>query len=340
MVKEITVTQALKGKIGNESGIVVVYGPEELLHKNFLQKLKREFGNYNLYYGDELDLEKLPELMGERSLFSKGRTVNVIWQAEKFFSKLKRRQKEKLLNLLRRRVSNLLVFSITAELKRGDWNREPYKTLSQIAFLIISAKGLNRTQVASLIKRRFSKEGIKIPPEAVNYLLESFSDLVELKNEIDKLITYAYGKEKLTLEEIKELVAGNRKFTVFDFQSAFFGKNLENSLEVLKGLLAGLTTYERNALIFQLEGLLLSTANRLLLIKEKTENGRDIKEFAKEVGLLYPFQVSQYSNWNEIWEKGELLKLLRLLYRFDTNCKLKFLPPPSEFEKLIVSILG
>ena len=340
MVKEITVAQALKEKLNTDSGVIVVYGLEELLHKNFLQKLKREFGNYNLHYGDEVDLEKLLELMGERSLFAKGKTVNVIWQAEKFFSKLKKRQREKLKNLLRRKVSNLLVFSITAELKKGDWNKEPYKTLSEVASLIVSAKSLNRTQIANLIKKKFSKEGIKIPPKAVEYLLESFSDLVELKNELDKLLAYAYGKKELTLEEIKELVEGNRKYTVFDFQNAFFAKDLEGSLKTLKGLLSGLTTYEGNALIFQLEGLILSTTNRLLLIKEKTEGGKTLKEIAKEVGLYYPFQVSQYSNWNNLWSKEELLKLLRFLYRFDTNCKLKFLPPVSEFEKFVVSALG
>ena len=93
-------------------------------------------------------------------------------------------------------------------------------------------------------------------------------------------------------------------------------------------------------MIFQLEWLILSTANRLLLIKEKTEGGKTLKEVAKEVGLYYPFQVSQYSNWNNLWSKEELLKLLRLLYRLDINCKLKFLPPVSEFGKFVVSALG
>ena len=341
-VKEETITQALKRKNLKfpSGGVIVVYGPEEVLHKNLFRKLKEQFGSYFFHYGDELTLDKLYELAGERSLFSSGkREVNIIWQAEKFFSKLKRRQKERLTSLLRREIANLLVFSITAELKKTDWGKEPYKTLREVAAAIYSAKGLNRTQIAALIKKKFDKEGIQVSQEVVNYLLESFSDLSQLKQELDKLIVYALEKKKLNLEEVKELTQGNRNYTIFDFQNRFFDKDLKGAIETLRGMLFGLTSYEGSALIFQIEGLLLSTLSRLLLIKERTAEGKKLKEIAKEVGLYYPFQVVQYEKWDSLWSEEELLKVIKLLYRFDVAVKVKFLSPVSEFERFLFAAL-
>jgi DNA polymerase-3 subunit delta len=240
--KEVSVTQVLKQPLEFEKGIIVLYGEEELLHKNFLQKLKKEKGDYIFYHGDDLDIDKFVELLGERTLFSSsGGKVKVLWQGEKFFDKLRKKQKEKVSRLLKREIKDLVVVCITKDMKKADKGKEPYKTLFEVAEAVYTAKGLNRTQIAALIKKKFQREGIKIPEGAIEYLLESFSDLSALKNELEKLITYAYDKKELTLEEVKALVEGNRTYTVFDFQREFFNRNLKEVLKIYRSLLEGLT---------------------------------------------------------------------------------------------------
>lgn len=339
--KEIAVTEALKKPLEVERGIIVLYGEEELLHKNFLQKLKKEKGDYILYHGEDLDLDKFVELLGERTLFSSsGGRVKVLYHGEKFFEKLKKKGKEKVIRLLQREIRDLIAICIVKDLKKTERGKEPYKTLFGVAKAIFTAKGLNRNQIAALIKKKFQKEGIKLPEGALEYLLESFSDLTALKNELEKLITYAHGKKMLTLEEIKALVEGNKTYTVFDFQREFFNKNLKGALKVYRSLLEGLTSYEVNQTVLQLEGLLLSTVNKLLLSHERIKKGEDLQRFAKEIGLYYPFQVAQFKNWLELWREEELENLLRELYKFDLRVKTKFLPPSGEFEKFLISSLG
>ncbi len=338
-MKEISTAEFLKLKELPRSGIVLVYGTEELLHKNVLRKLREHFGDYNLYFGDDLSLEDFLSVLGEKNLFSRGGgAVNVVWKAEKFLSKLKKKEKARLTNLLGREIANLVVLNLTVDLKKSELSKEPYRSLFERATLRVSAKSLNRKQVAVLIKRRFESVGVRVGADVVKFLLENFTDLVELKNELDKLITYAFGKKSLTLEEVKLLTEGNPRYTVFDLQNALFDRNISRALEIFEALLKGLTSYEITPLVLQLEGLILSTANRLLLAAERVSGGEKFEDFARELGLVFPFQIAQHRKWLEVWKAEELEGLIGKLYTLDANLKLKFKPPAEEFKRFLLSL--
>ena len=330
-----TVIEVLK-ELNLSKGIYVIHGPEEFLHKKFLNALRQRYKNVSTYYGEDIDTETFKEILGERSLFGGSNSVNVLLKAEKFFSKLRgKKQKENIANLLKKPISNIVVISIERELKKSELSKEPFKTLFSTAREVFLAKPLDKKKVASLILKKLKAFGITPEKEAVQYLLESFSDLSQLSTALEKLITYKVGGGKLTLSEVKELIQGNPSYTVYDFQSAFFGRDLARSLKIFEGLLEGLTTYERNTLCLQLEGLLLNTLNRLLVAIERTQKGEDLKIFSKSIGLYYPFQVAQFKGWLQKWETKEVVSTLRNLYKFDRNVKVKFLPAVEEFRKFI-----
>ena len=334
------VAELLKKKnLKLERGIYIVHGSEELLHKNFINLLKKIYGSVNIHYGEDLDLETFLQILGEKTLFTKNNTVNIIFNAERFFSKLRKKQKEKVVRLLQREIKNVVVVSILEDLKKGDLSKEPYKTLFSVAKDIFSAKPLNRKQVATLLERKFKSAGISFEPEVIPYLLESFSDLVQLKMEVEKLITYVGEGGKITLAETKELIQGNPQYTVFDFQKSFFDRDLEKSLKIFESLLEGLTSYERNALTLQLEGLILNTLNRLLVAKEKLSVGNKLETFARELGLFYPFQVAQFKDWLRLWDEKDIVGTLKGLYSFDQSVKLKFQPSVDSFRKFIFKSL-
>jgi DNA polymerase-3 subunit delta len=341
MAKETTATKFLKGGNFPEKGLVLVYGPEEVFHEAILKKLKKEKQKFQIYHGDEMDLDKFVSLLGERNLFSgAGKTVNVLLKGELFFDKLKKKQKEKLQRLLNLSISNLLLIFIQKEITKKELSKEPYKTLFGKAEIVISAKSLNKTQLTGLIKKKFQKEGIKVENEVIQFLQSAFSDTLELKNEIEKLILYALDKKTLTLSEVKELVEGNAQYSIFDFQNSFFDRNLSESLKIFKILIKGVPAYEVRVVIFQLQGLLTNTTNKLLVAKEKIQNGEELKNFAKRIGLYYPFQVSQYGKWLNLWDEEELIKVLKNLYQLDVNVKTRFLPPAEEFERFLVTTLS
>ncbi len=341
MVSERPVAELIKEREPKlKEGIYVVHGSEEFLHKKLVEKLKKSFGTVRTIFGGELKLEDFPSLLGEKSLFGGSKSVVILQEGEKFFSKLRKKQKEKLARLLRRKVSNVLFILITVDLKKGDLSKEPYKTLFSVAEGVFSAKPLSRKQMAAAILNRFKKEGIVPEKGVIEYLLESFADLASLKMELEKLITYAKGQKKLTLSEVKELVEGNPQYTVFDLQSTYFERDLRRTLKTFEGLLEGLTAYERNALCLQIEGLFLSTLNRLLVAIERTSKGENLKSFAREIGLHYPFQVIQFERWLQVWDKTKIVSSLRSLYKFDLNVKTKFLPAEEEMRRFLYATLS
>ncbi|NPB05456.1 MAG: hypothetical protein GXO08_03650 [Aquificae bacterium] len=342
MAKELSLARLLQQKeLSLGKGLYAVVGPEEFLHKSLVARLRRELGSVEVKSGDELDLEGFAQLLGSKTLFSKGPAASVLLKAESFFSKLRgKKQKEKVAALLRRPVGKIVVISITADLKKTDLAKEPYKTLLEAAAAVLKAESLPRDQLAALIRKKFQKAGITPQEGVVEYLLEVFPDLSALKTELEKLLTYAVGKRTLTLSEVKELVSGNPSYTVFDLQKAYFDRDLKRTLQTFKGLLEGLTAYERNALCLQLEGLLLATANRLLVAKERTQKGRKLKSFARELGLYYPFQVAQFEGWLQRWELSDLVKVLQALHRFDLAVKTRFLPAEEEMKKFFAATLA
>ena len=343
MVKEYSVSQFLKEGSFPESGFVVVHGEDEFLHKNVLKKIKKEFKSYNLHRGDEISADKFLELLGEKNLFSSNsKTVNVVWNAEKFLLKLKGNWKKKIPAFFERKIPNLVVLHFITELKKNELSKEPLKSLFSNAALIVKVSKLNKRQIYLLLKRRFQAEGIEVEEGVLEYLSENIDDLNALKVELDKLITYALSSKRLTLEEVKELTFGTVKVTPFDFQDYFFGKDLRSAIQTFEVLTLSLTSYEISALVFQLSGLILSTANRLLIIKEKLKRSGLEKpdgQIFKEVGIFYKFQAAKFERWLSLWGEEELTDLVSGLYGLEKAIKVNFLNPKEEFKRFLVSSL-
>ncbi len=339
MSSSATVAQFLKKGSFPDKGFVVVVGSEELLHRNLLKKLQREGKNYNLYRGDEIDWEQFVSILGERNLFGGSKGANVVWGFEKFLSKLKAGHKKKLAALLKRGTGNLVILSILTDLKKGDLAKEPFKSLAGSGALFLTAAPLNRNQVAALIAKKFSSAGIEVEKGVIEYLVETFGELEFLRNEVEKLITYALDKGKLTLAEVKELCFGNPKYTVFDLQRAFFERDRQKVLEIYRALSVGMADYEKTPLLLQIEGLLLSTANRLLLLKEKLSQTGDFNEAAKAAGITFAFQRAQFQSWLPLWSEAELKRLIVALYRLDYSLKVEFALADEVFKKFLALTL-
>jgi DNA polymerase-3 subunit delta len=264
----------------------------------------------------------------------------VVRGAEKFFSKLRTAGKKRLLPFLSRKPSNLVVLLFETDLKKGETAKEPLKTLFATAEAVLKAPKPDKRQIAKLVANRFKAEGVVVEPAVVEYLTEQFADdLTALRTELEKLTTYATDTKRLTLSEVKELTFGNPKVSVFDFQDAFFGKNLKEALDTFRGLTANLTSYEKSAVVFQLLGLLLSTANRLLILKERAPSEGEDKVL-RSLGVVYKFQAQKFKNWANLWSEKELKDLVRQLYLTDRALKVKFENPEESLKRLVVNAVG
>jgi DNA polymerase III delta subunit len=341
MTKEYTLQAFLKNFSLPNSGYLIIYGDEPLLHDSFFKKLDNLKLKYNVYNGEDLNLDKFIEILGEKHLFSihnaQQKNLTIIKRAERFFQKLKGKQKKLLTTLVSKKPKNLVILSFLTTYKKSELSREPLKTLFSNAELILKAQKLSKQQVYQLIKKKFKSMNIKVDDEVVKFLMETFEDLTTLRTELDKLTTYALDKSTLTLEEVKNLVFGTPKVSVFDLQDAFFSKNLREFLFKFENITKSLTSYELNSLIFQLVGLFLSTANRLLIlntIKNPTY------EVYKNLGIVYQFQIEKYNLWKTLWDEVNLKNFIKALYKTEFLVKVYFNNPKEVFLNTSIKFLA
>ena len=88
-------------------------------------------------------------------------------------------------------------------------------------------------KIVSYVKEK----GMEIDRDAVDLLASSFSDLMNLFSEIDKLVAFKSGKGRITIEDVKAVVFPSKTYTFFDLQDAIIQKKLDKALKVGKNLI-------------------------------------------------------------------------------------------------------
>lgn len=226
----------------NKKEIAPVYlfsGEETYLKEDALRKITEillpqgnnvEF-NYDLIYGDESGAaqavinraESLPVLSEKRLV--------VVKRTEKF----KQPDQEKLLVFLTSpSPTTCLIFvaSDRVNLKGGFW-----AALADIGESVVFWH-LFDEQVFSWLKYRVKEKGKAISEEAISYLEEAAgNDLMELDNQINKLIIYSGTKKSITLEEVKKLTPDIKVGDVYEMINAIGERKKALSLRILNKLI-------------------------------------------------------------------------------------------------------
>ncbi|MDB6081704.1 MAG: hypothetical protein JWO53_976 [Chlamydiia bacterium] len=122
-----------------------------------------------------------------------------------------------------------------------------------------------QARVQDWIVRYCAKEGKTIHREAAFILAREFvADRQLLKEEMDKLLTYAINTKEIVLKDVQEIVTLQQKTVLWQMSDALLQRNVELSLTILKGLEGSdihalqILRYLRNQLHNALEVALLS----------------------------------------------------------------------------------
>ena len=70
-------------------------------------------------------------------------------------------------------------------------------------------------------------------------LLQAYvgNSLRAIQNELDKLFTYLGDRNRITLEDVADVVGVSRGFTVFDLQNAIGKKNIADAMRIVKRMI-------------------------------------------------------------------------------------------------------
>lgn len=135
--------------------------------------------------------------------------------------------------------------------------------------------------ILSILKR----EGKQISRSALNLFLEKTgTDMEHISRELEKLLSYTYGRDAITPQDVEEICTVLTTNRIFDMIRAIAEKNQKHALELYYDLLT-LKESPRGIL-----SLLAHQFQQLLLIKSLLNKGYDQSSMASKTGLA-PFIV-------------------------------------------------
>ena len=194
---------------------------------------------------------------------------------------------------------------------------------------------LNENELKAWIIERVLSYKKNIAYEAVLKLMEYCDNsLLELVNEIEKLVLYIKDKPEITVDDI-ELVVGDRKaFNIFSLTDAILERNFSASLKIFSRLIS------EGMDLMRIFYMLNTTFHNLWLIKYLKKERNNDTMIMKKIGIKNFFRYKKIAKNIESFELSKLSKSIELFYTYDkmlksyTGINKKYL-----VEKLIINLI-
>ncbi len=312
--------------------IIFLYGEDTYRSRQKLNELKLKFikdvdaqgNNIKLINGETAGLNEINEAFTAQSLFVSKQMViieNVLKNAKSPAGK--KLQKSLLEMLEKKETDNIVIFYDEHSGEKMGANKF-FKFLLKQKF-VQQFKKLSNIETANWIKKTVLERGGKISLRAANCLAGLVgSDLWQISNEIDKLISYKKaqnpeliedaGQAEINDQDITEMVRGKFAENIFALTDAISQKNKQISIDLLeKELDNGLAeAYLMHMLIRQFR--------ILLQIRQAIDLGHTARKAASEL-KLHPFVAQKSFTQARNFSMEPLKKIFSRLIKLDRQLK-------------------
>ncbi len=270
-------------KNGQFSTIYLLYGDESYLKKMYKDRLTKgimgdgDQMNYNYFEGKGINTNELIDI-GETLPFFAPRRLIVI-ENSGFF----KNANVELAEYLRDLPETTYFLFIENEVDKRGKMFKSVKDKGRIVELGTQDLQTLTRWVASLIK----KENKKVEEKTVRFLIEKVGeDMQRLQGELEKLISYTYGNDVITMADVDAICVTQISNQIFDMVNAVADKRQKQALEYYYELLALKEPPMR--ILF-----LLARQFRILYqVKSYDGKGYSNKEIASKLGIQ-PFIVTK-----------------------------------------------
>lgn len=217
-------------------------------------------------------------------------------------------------------------------LKKIQSAKFPYNIIFEKYYYIEFSK-VSESNFANWIQKRFKAKAKEIEPQAVEFLkTNSNLSLRELDNEIDKIVIYYKDQEKITYNELLNVVGVSKIYNVFELQKAVGARDLTKSIMILQKLLA---TEKQEVLILTILSRYFLVLWKLTEAKATTSDNYKLAELCG----INPYFVNEYK---ESCNKYNIIEIEQTLVKLtETDEKLKSSSISSLYllEKLLIEII-
>ncbi len=249
--------------------LFVVYGENEGLKKEIISKIKKNYNNKEIIYEEEQILKNKDFFFSEiknKSLFEDNKTFIVERCSEKI--------SEIIIDLDQKYLDDIIILNCGILEKKSKLRNFIEK--SDNAVIIPTYKD-NSQSLLNIAKDFFLKKKISISYETLNLLVNRCNgDRGYLKNELEKVSSYLYGKKVLSMKEIFTLTNLAENYSATELVDASLSKNSKKTQEILNE-----NNYSHEDTFFILR-VFLQKAKKILSLLEKIENKSDIEKVISE----------------------------------------------------------
>lgn len=263
----------------------LLYGEEDYLKMQYKDKLAKAIAseednmNYNYFEGAAIDWKNILDLGETLPFFSDNRVI--ILENSGVFKKTP----EDIESRLELFPDSTHVIFVEKEV---DKRNRLYKWIGKNGY-VSEMNTPDEKMLITWVKGLCKQEGKRISDSAIFYFVEHMgTDMLLLKNELEKLFNYCYDKEELTTEDINEICISQASNKMFDMLDAIGNHNKEKALLLYHDLLALREPAMR--ILF----MLTRHFHILLQISELSKEGKDNKTIASVCGIP-PFSVKKYA---------------------------------------------
>lgn len=263
-------------KAGSFKPVYLLYGSEDYLKKQFRDKLKNavvadgDTMNYSYFEGKAPDSKAVAEIADTMPFFADRRLV-VIENSQLF-----KTADDMIVELVKNIPETTVIVFVENEV---DKRSRLYKAVKEKGYIC----ELNEQSDSDIIKWVVSilkREGKVMDNAAIQlFLTKTGSSMENISRELEKLICYTMGRERISSEDVEEVCTTQTTNRIFDMITAISQKNQDKALALYYDLL---TLKEPPMRIMY---LIARNFNQLLMIKELTENGNASAAIASKMGI-------------------------------------------------------
>lgn len=262
----------------------LLFGAEDYLKRQYRDKLTEalvnveDTMNYNYYEGNGLDIADVMDIGNTMPFFADQRVI--VLENTGLFKKAPEGIEERLSGF----PDSTYVIFVEKEV---DKRNRLYKWINKQGY----AAEMNTPDEKMLIawvKGLCKAEHKQITDAAIFYFVEHMgTDMLLLKNELEKLFSYRYDSEEITIEDIREICISQAEDKIFEMLDAIGSHNQDKALRLYNDLLALREPAIR--ILF----MLTRHFHILMQVSALQKEGKDNKRMASVCGIP-PFTVKKY----------------------------------------------
>lgn len=315
-------------KEGNFSNIYLLYGSEQYLKKLYKDKLKNALisdnntMNYSYFEGKKILIENIVELAQTLPFLSERRLIVI--ENSGFF-----KSQNNLADYMKNFPNTTYTIFIENEI---DKRNRLYKYVKSVG-TISEMNGLDENNLKLWIVSLLKSSNKKITNNTLTYFLNQVgTNMLNIQNEIEKLICYCIDEEVITTDAIDTVCITQITNEIFKMIDAIANKQKQLALKLYYNLIA---LKERPLSILF---LITKHFNQLLQIKSLFKNHKTNMEIASQVQIP-SFAVSKYISQAKNFNNIQLINNLKYCTNIEEKIKTGELNEQIGLEILIIGLM-